>query len=117
MALAGDRKIQRVIVDPSAASFIAALRRKGLTVVKASNAVADGIRVTADLLRSGRIRICRPCRDCLREMGLYCWDERFGRDVPRKEHDHAMDEMRYFAMDLMEEERGGFAVATVRRRL
>jgi len=117
MALAGERKIQRVIVDPSAASFIAALRKKGLTVVKASNAVADGIRVTADLLRSGRIRICRPCRDCLQEMALYCWDERFGRDVPRKEHDHAMDEMRYFAMDLMEEDRGGFAVAAVRRRL
>ena len=49
-------------------------------------------------------------------MGLYCWDERGGRDAPRKEHDHAMDEMRYFAMDLMEEERGGFAVAAVVRR-
>jgi len=114
--LAGDRKIQRVIVDPSAASFITALRGRGFSVVKANNAVTDGIRVTADLLRSGRIRVCDTCQDCLREMGLYCWDERGSRDAPRKEHDHAMDEMRYFAMDLMEEERSGFAVAAVVRR-
>ena len=114
--LVGERVIQRVIVDPSAASFIEALRRKGFFVVKANNAVTDGIRVTADLLRSGGIRICRDCRDCLREMALYCWDERGGRDAPRKEHDHAMDEMRYFAMDLMREENSGFAVAAVTRR-
>ena len=106
----------RVIVDPSAASFIEVLRRRGLPVVKADNAVADGIRVTADLLRSGRIRICRGCRDCLREMALYCWEEGSGRDVPRKEHDHAMDEMRYFAMDLAREAERGFAAVAVDRR-
>jgi len=114
--LAGERQIQRVIVDPSAASFIEALRRRGFSVVKANNAVADGIRVTADLLRCGRMRICRSCSDCLREMALYCWEEGSGRDVPRKEHDHAMDEMRYFAMDLMQEEQSGFAVAAVVRQ-
>ena len=116
-ALAGERTMERIIVDPSAASFIEALRRRGFRVVKADNAVTDGIRVTADLLRSGRIRICKSCRDCLREMALYCWDERGNRDAPRKEHDHAMDEMRYFAMDLMKEDSGGFAVAAVVRRL
>ncbi len=114
-ALAGGREIQRVIVDPSAASFMEALRRKGFSVVRADNAVADGIRVTADFLRSGRIRIGRECRDCLREMGLYCWDERGGGDAPRKEHDHAMDEMRYFAMDLAAERQGGFAAMSVER--
>lgn len=114
--LAAGREIQRVIVDPSAASFIEVLRRRGLPVVKADNAVADGIRVTADLLRSGRIRICRGCRDCLREMALYCWEEGGGRDVPRKEHDHAMDEMRYFAMELAREAERGFAAVAVDRR-
>ena len=67
---------------------------------KANNDVADGIRVTADLLRQRRIVLCDTCRDCLREMALYCWDEKAGKDAPKKEHDHAMDEMRYFAMDL-----------------
>ena len=113
--LADGRNIERVIVDPSAASFIEVLRRRGFHVVRANNAVADGIRVTADLLRSGRLRICRECRDCLREMALYCWEERDGKDAPRKEHDHAMDEMRYFAMDLEREQPGGFAVVSVER--
>lgn len=113
--LAAGREIQRVIVDPSAASFIETLRRRGWNVVKADNDVTDGIRVTADLLRQGRIVICEPCRDCLREMALYCWDERSGKDAPRKEHDHAMDEMRYFAMD-MKGERSGFAALSVARQ-
>ena len=110
------RRIERVIVDPSAASFIETLRQRGWRVKKANNDVADGIRVTADLLRQRRIVLCDTCRDCLREMALYCWDERTGRDAPRKEHDHAMDEMRYFAMDLMGERSGGFAVTSVRRQ-
>ena len=114
--LAAGREIQRVIVDPSAASFMEALRQRGWQVVKADNDVADGIRVTADLLRQRRIVLCRPCRDCLREMALYCWDERTGRDAPRKEHDHAMDEMRYFAMDLVGERSGGFAAISVVRK-
>ena len=115
--LVAGRDIQRVIVDPSAASIIDTLRRKGWQVMKADNDVADGIRVTADLLRQRRIVLCRPCRDCLREMALYCWDERSGRDAPRKEHDHAMDEMRYFAMDLAGERSGGFAAISVVRKI
>ena len=115
--LAAGRDIQRVIVDPSATSFIETLRRKGWQVMKADNDVADGIRVTADLLRQRWIVLCRPCRDSLREMALYCWDERSGRDAPRKEHDHAMDEMRYFAMDLAGERSGGFAAISVVRKI
>ena len=114
--LAAGRSIERVIVDPSAASFLEALRRRGYRVVKANNDVADGIRVTADLLRQGKIVICESCRDCLRELAQYCWDEKAGKDAPRKEHDHAMDEMRYFAMDLTGKRSGGFAVAAVERR-
>lgn len=114
--LVGDRVIQRVIADPSAASFILALQRAGFPVVKARNDVADGIRVTADLLKAGRLVICEGCADLLREMELYCWEDRGTRDAPRKEHDHAMDEMRYFAMDVAAEEQGGFAATCVERR-
>ena len=46
--LAGERCIEMVIADPSAASFIETLRRRGFSVVRAGNDVADGIRVTAD---------------------------------------------------------------------
>lgn len=91
------RRAERIIVDPSAASFIQALRQAGFCVCKAENEVLDGIRITADALKSGRLVICPACRDCLREIGLYCWQEE-GRDAPKKEHDHAMDELRYFAV-------------------
>ena len=114
-ALAGERKIERIIVDPSAASFIEVLRREGFTVVKAVNDVADGIRVTADLLKQRKIVLCRECADCLREMEQYCWDERGEKDAPRKEHDHAMDEMRYFAMDLTRNREQVFAATWVER--
>lgn len=87
-----------VVVDPSAASFIEALRREGLPVLKAENDVLSGIRLTADLLKSGKIVICRDCADAIREFSLYSWDEkREGKDAPIKQFDHAMDDIRYFA--------------------
>ena len=115
--LAGGRPIREVIVDPSAASFIQLLRQKGWRVRKADNDVLSGIRATADALKSGRIRICTPCRDCLREMEEYVWDLRGGqRDQVKKEHDHAMDDMRYFVSTVLNQGEGGFAVGTVARR-
>ena len=60
--------------------------------------------------------LCDTCGDCLREIELYCWEERDGRDAPHKEHDHAMDDLRYFAMDLAGESGGGvFAAVSVER--
>ena len=112
-ALCGGRRVERVIVDPSAASFLAALRQAGFPVKAADNRVLDGIRVTAGMLREGKIILCEPCEDCLREMGLYCWES--GKEVPRKENDHAMDDLRYFAMDLQGETRR-FAATYVERR-
>ncbi|WP_312613590.1 PBSX family phage terminase large subunit [Oscillibacter sp.] len=112
--LAGERRIETVVVDPSAASFIAALRQAGYDVEKANNDVLDGIRTTADALRSGKIAICGICEDCLREMEAYCW-EPGGKDAPKKENDHAMDDLRYFAMSLTKPRGGGFAATWVER--
>lgn len=114
--LTDGRAVTRVIVDPSAASFIETLRREGFHVARADNSVADGIRVTADLLKNRKIVICDSCGDCLREMELYCWDVQSGKDVPKKEHDHAMDDLRYFAMDLAGKPGGGFAATWVERQ-
>lgn len=88
---------EKIIVDPSAASFIEALTRAGYRTEKAENDVLRGIRLTAGYLKSGRIRICRGCTDALREFYEYRWDERSGREAPLKQHDHAMDDIRYFA--------------------
>lgn len=116
--LAGGREIGQVVVDPSAASFIAALRQAGYHVVKAKNDVLEGIRVTADLLKQGRLVICSGCSDCIREMGLYRWsEESTGRDTPKKEDDHAMDEMRYFAVTVAARDNSAaFFAGSVERR-
>ena len=47
-----------VIVDPSAASFIEALRRTGLRVQRADNDVLSGIRITAGMLKEKRNVLC-----------------------------------------------------------
>ena len=115
--LAGERKITAVIVDPSAASFIEVLRRKHWRVQKADNDVLAGIRLTSDALKEGRIVICEGCSDCIREMDEYVWDLSSGaRDRVKKEHDHAMDDMRYFLSTVLTKREGGFTAYTVERR-
>ena len=95
--LVEDLPITRVIVDPSAASFIECIRRHGEFRVKpAINSVIDGIRITSSLLNAGMIRIDPSCKDCIREFGLYRWDEKKTADTVLKENDHAMDGVRYF---------------------
>jgi PBSX family phage terminase large subunit len=115
--LVGGRSLSAVIVDPSAASFMEVLRRKGWPVLKAENDVLSGIRATSDALKEGRIVICEGCDDCLREMEEYVWDlSGGGRDRVKKEHDHAMDDMRYFVSTVLQKRSGGFVGCCVERR-
>ena len=111
-------RVEKVIIDPSAASFIEAVKRAGYPVSRADNNVADGLRVTADLLKRRKIVICEGCENSLKEIAQYCWEDGgAGRDRPRKEKDHAMDEMRYFAMSVAGRGRGGaIALRAVERR-
>ena len=115
--LAGHRKIAAVVVDPSAASFMEVLRRRGWVVRKAKNDVLGGIRLTADALKRGKIVICHGCDACLREMDAYVWDlADSSRERVKKENDHAMDDMRYFVSTVLEENKGSFAVFSVERK-
>lgn len=107
--LAGERRIEAVVCDPSAASFMACIRSHGeFRVIPARNDLIDGIRLVGSLLKSGKIRICKPCKDAIREFSLYKWDEGAKKDVPKKENDHAMDDIRYFAATIVN---GSFAPA------
>lgn len=118
--LAGGREIEEVVADPSAASFLEVLRREGWNVRKANNDVLSGIRLTADALKAGRIVICSPCQDAIREFGSYCWDLAAGdKDKVRKEFDHAMDEIRYFVATVAAPEEGDdpFFAGYVERRV
>lgn len=101
--LAEELNITAVIVDPSAASFIACIRKHGrFNVVKADNAVINGIRTVATLLNDGRLKFHESCVDSIREFGVYAWDEKsIDKDAVIKENDHAMDDIRYFCYTIM----------------
>ena len=77
----------------------------------------SGIRLTSDALKEGKIVICEGCEDCIREMEEYVWDLSAGtKDRVKKEHDHAMDDMRYFVSTVLGKKESGFAVCSVERR-
>lgn len=115
--LLGDIKPEIIVADPSAASFIECIRRHGrYPVAPAKNDVLWGIRKVSDALKSGSIMFSSGCADCIREFSLYCWNEKTGADVPVKENDHAMDDVRYFVTTVMEREKQDeFFVASVAR--
>lgn len=89
-------KIQ-LIIDPSAASFIALMKKKDwCKVVKANNDVEDGIRETASAMKRGLIKISTNMPEWRREVEGYVWDDKVEEDKPVKENDHLMDATRYF---------------------
>ena len=115
--LAGDRKIEQIVIDPSAASFIALIRKMGkYKVVPAKNDVLDGIRRVCSALKSGKIVITTPCKDAIREFSLYRWEDGAGKDCVRKENDHSMDEIRYFVSTVADKEEcdSFFAISALR---
>ena len=67
--------IKAIIVDPSAASFIAELRKRGLRVRQANNEVIDGIRNVATALNEGMILYNDCCIETFKEFNSYVWDE------------------------------------------
>lgn len=93
--------LRGVILDPSAASFKAELRKRGWKVTDANNDVIDGIRTHARMLKTGQYKIVRHPTNmqAIRDYGAYLWDTKAqarGEDKPLKQHDHTMDETRYF---------------------
>jgi PBSX family phage terminase large subunit len=85
------------IIDPSAASFIALLRKRGrYKVLQADNAVADGIRETATAMQTGKLKIVPSLKNWRKEAEGYVWDDKAGEDKPVKVNDHLMDSTRYF---------------------
>ena len=86
-----------IIIDPSAASFIALLRKSGWAKVRpADNDVINGIRETASAMNSGKIKIWKGIKEWAEEMGGYTWEEGEGQERPVKINDHYCDATRYF---------------------
>lgn len=97
----GDTMIQRIIIDPSAASFKECIRRHGkFKVMDADNSVLDGIRFTSTMVKQGKCKIHESCTNTIKEFSLYSWDDKANDDAVIKENDHSMDQMRYMFQTL-----------------
>ncbi|MEK5437281.1 hypothetical protein MKX35_17170 [Paenibacillus sp. FSL R5-0923] len=96
----GDISLQSLIIDPSAASFIATVRKYGKFIVKkAKNDVLEGIRNVSSALNTGKILYNDCCKETFCELSSYIWDEKAadcGEEKPIKQHDHQMHGDRYF---------------------
>lgn len=97
-------RIRAMIVDPSAASFIAELRKRGYKVIKANNDVLDGIRLVGMLLNLEMLIFSSSCTETIKEFASYIWDDKaaeHGEDKPVKQHDHGCDAVRYFVSTVL----------------
>ena len=57
------------------------------------------------------------CTDTIREFSVYRWDNDIKRDAPKKENDHAMDDIRYFVQTVIDGDRDdcSFSIAVERK--
>ena len=112
--LADGKRITALIIDPSAASFIQTVRRHGkFTVIKAENDVLTGINRVCQALKNDEIFFYPNCGDTLREFSIYRWDSSIKRDAPKKENDHAMDDIRYFVSTVWKTEQKSESLVTI----
>ena len=90
--------VKTVYVDPSAASFMAACKASGISVLPANNDVLNGIRYVSSLVQDNRYTVDPSCTHTIRGYQSYVWDEKAqkrGEDKPLKENDHTCDRDRY----------------------
>ncbi|MFT8350045.1 PBSX family phage terminase large subunit [Clostridium saccharoperbutylacetonicum] len=98
-----------IILDPSAASFKAELRSRGLKVKDADNEVSDGIRMTATMIGQNKIKMVKDkCKRSIGDITSYIWDEKAaqrGEEKPVKVADHGADALRYFVKTIIKPRR------------
>ena len=92
---------EAVYPDPESPSAIEELRRKNLNVrevVKGRDSVVSGIQKVRELLINGRLKINKRCVNTISEFEMYSYDEDKIQEKPIKEHDNALDSLRYALM-------------------
>lgn len=90
--------IREFILDPSAASFRAALHNANIPTRDADNDVVNGIRTVSSLMHTGQFKIGSSCTNAVRNISGYMWDSKAqsrGEDKPLKVNDHMCDAIRY----------------------
>jgi len=107
----GDKRYSGIIIDPSAASFKAELRKRSLKareaddLINADNEVLNGIRLVSTLLHVLKLFVNkRKCPNLLKEFPAYIWNVKSaerGVEEPVKESDHCLDALRYWAKTIV----------------
>lgn len=103
--LAGNYRIEYLIIDPSASSMIETIQKYGkFLVVKADNDVLNGIQDVTKFLNAGALYFHRSCSNTFDEFDSYSWDDKAVEDAVIKENDHSMDQIRYFCRTVLRNE-------------
>ena len=93
------RPIEGIYLDPSAVSFRMELLKQGVNkIYEAKNDVIPGIHFLRNLLWNGTLKILSNCKNVIKEMQSYVWDNKAaekGEDKPKKQNDHTIDAIRY----------------------
>lgn len=93
------KPLDDIIVDGSAAGLIADLRDAGLDATGVKGRVIDSIHLVQDRLAVQddglpRLTVDPNCVETINEFESYVWKP--NKDEPVKEHDHTMDDIRYW---------------------
>lgn len=107
----GDKRYTSFIIDPSASSFKAELRKKGIRskdaeeTINADHEVLNGIRLVATMYQTKKLKVNKTkCPNLIKENSSYIWDVKAserGVEKPLKENDHAEDAKRYFCKTIV----------------
>lgn len=97
-----ERHVEFIAVDAAAAGLIADLNDCGLPAVARKGRVLDGITAVQSYLQvqddgKPRLTVDPACVNTINEFESYIWKD--GKDEPVKENDHAMDALRYYAVE------------------
>lgn len=97
-----ESKASHVVIDPSAAALIQSLIERDIPVTKAKNDVQIGITRVTSILPD--LTVDPSCTNMIEEFETYRYQDgnRVPTDNPIKEHDHAMDALRYVVFDIAE---------------
>ena len=73
----------------------------------------SGINRVCQALKDEEIFISPNCADAIREFSVYRWDNGIKKDAPKKENDHAMDDIRYFVSTVLYKQQKAESFASV----
>ena len=110
-----------VYPDPEAPSAIEVMNKKGISVVeviKNKDSIKNGISKIRQLLKSNRLKIHSSCINLISEFETYAYPnskpDRNENENPIKDHDHALDALRYAISTNVHEVYNGYDYSNIK---